>query len=529
MSSIIYTRVSTQEQADNNKSLDNQRDACKDYAAKKNLDVMKVFVEEGESAKTADRTKLKELLNYMRDNKGLVKNVIVWKVDRLARKTEDHLMLTGLFAKMGARLHSVTEPLEDTTAGKLMEHILASFAEFDNQVRAERSSKGMHSRMIEGGWVHQAPVGYSNAKNYDGVPSLEPDNQAANVALLLNEFSSGHYRQLDAAERAKSIYKIRTKKGNLVSNNSVYKMLRNPIYCGFISGKSLSEPIKGVHRALITEETYKTNQAILNGKRPKSPKPPSKYNPKWSLRKHIICAYCGNGMTGSISKGRGGKPHGYYHCTKCKGTKNERHLRLRKDDAEKAYLENVSHLTPPPYIMKLFRELIFRWWNQEYKCSADKKHSVENRIQELENKKIEANEMRIRGAISTDEELRLTKDKINADIDSFKIELMTAVDTYKQRDEAIDIAIDFMAHAEKIWSIAENADRARFQKMIFPDGISVNENLKFGTTRTGILYEEANLLNDAISTIKKTQHDVESTLAGAPGRLSNLLWCNIFF
>ncbi len=62
MKAVIYTRVSTVEQAEMNKSLDNQEEACRTYAAKQNLDVLKVFKEEGESAKTADRTQLKELV-----------------------------------------------------------------------------------------------------------------------------------------------------------------------------------------------------------------------------------------------------------------------------------------------------------------------------------------------------------------------------------------------------------------------------------------------------------------------------------
>lgn len=511
MEAVVYTRVSTLEQAENNKSLDNQQQACRDYAARLNLDVIKVFTEQGESAKTADRTQLKAMIEYMGANKGRVKNVIVWKVDRLARKTEDHLMLTGLFAKMGARLHSVTEPLEDSAAGKLMEHILASFAEFDNRVRAERSSKGMESRLREGGWVHIAPIGYQNVKDFMGRPTIEPDEQAKGVKALLDEFSSGLYRQLEAAERARSMYKIKTKNGNDISNNGVYKMLRNPIYAGMVHGKGLDEPVKGLHKALISEETYLKNQAILTGRRPRGPKPPKKFNQFWSLRRHLRCEYCGNLMTGSTSKGRGGKPHPYYHCTKCKGAhKGTRHLRLKKDDIEMAYKLQLTFAAPPPHIMKLFRTIIFRWWNEEYAQSANVKHDIENRIQKLENQKIEANKMRISGAIETDAELLETKNKINDEIDSLKLEQIAANEVYAKRDQAIDLAIDFMANAEAMWNVATESNRGRFQKMVFPDGISVNEKLIFGTARKGILYEEASLLEAEVKATKKTQNDTES-------------------
>ena len=54
---FIYVRVSTQEQT-NNLSLDTQRRLCIDYCERNGISVDRIFTEEGESAKTADRTQL---------------------------------------------------------------------------------------------------------------------------------------------------------------------------------------------------------------------------------------------------------------------------------------------------------------------------------------------------------------------------------------------------------------------------------------------------------------------------------------
>lgn len=81
MKAVIYTRVSTVEQAEMNKSLENQEEACRNYAAHHNLDVIKVFKEEGESAKTADRTQLEELVKYCSANHNDISSLIVWKLD----------------------------------------------------------------------------------------------------------------------------------------------------------------------------------------------------------------------------------------------------------------------------------------------------------------------------------------------------------------------------------------------------------------------------------------------------------------
>ena len=55
MKAVIYCRVSSKEQVDNF-SLPTQEAACRDYCSRNEWSVAEVFIERGESAKTADRT-----------------------------------------------------------------------------------------------------------------------------------------------------------------------------------------------------------------------------------------------------------------------------------------------------------------------------------------------------------------------------------------------------------------------------------------------------------------------------------------
>ena len=64
---VIYIRVSDPSQIDNI-SFQVQREACEKYAKDNGWKIVKEFKEEGESAKFADRTKLKELIEYCRVN-----------------------------------------------------------------------------------------------------------------------------------------------------------------------------------------------------------------------------------------------------------------------------------------------------------------------------------------------------------------------------------------------------------------------------------------------------------------------------
>src|SRR5215467_6450247 len=120
MRGIIYVRVSHSDQVLGT-SLDDQEERCRKYCDENRIDVVRVFREEGESAKTADRKMLLEAMEYCRKHKGTIDAFVVWKVDRFARNTEDHFGVRRVLLDYGARLRSVTEPIGNDPAEKLFE------------------------------------------------------------------------------------------------------------------------------------------------------------------------------------------------------------------------------------------------------------------------------------------------------------------------------------------------------------------------------------------------------------------------
>ncbi len=65
--------------------------------------------------------------------------MIVWNIDRFARNVADHFSVKATLMKYGLHIVSVTEPINAKPEGKLMETILAGFAQFDNGIRAMRT------------------------------------------------------------------------------------------------------------------------------------------------------------------------------------------------------------------------------------------------------------------------------------------------------------------------------------------------------------------------------------------------------
>ena len=189
---VIYVRVSTKEQTEN-LSLPTQLRACEEYCHRQGYEVLERFQEEGESAKTTDRSQLQNLLTFCRLNKGRVHFVIVFNLTRFARDKYDHFALRSHLQSLGISLRSATEPIDDTSTGKLMEGVLAAFAQFDNDVRSDRTRAGMRAALELGRWVFLAPIGYINAPRAMG-KSLIPDPQRGPlVRRAFNEYATGWF------------------------------------------------------------------------------------------------------------------------------------------------------------------------------------------------------------------------------------------------------------------------------------------------------------------------------------------------
>src|ERR1700728_3382923 len=100
MNAVIYCRVSSKEQVDGT-SLESQQLACREYADRNQLTVACVFIERGESAKFADRPQLLEMLAFCAKRENGVEQLLVWKVDRLARNVGDHFNIKAGLMKQG--------------------------------------------------------------------------------------------------------------------------------------------------------------------------------------------------------------------------------------------------------------------------------------------------------------------------------------------------------------------------------------------------------------------------------------------
>lgn len=130
-----YARVSTEDQ-----NLDMQIRALKEYGCER------VF-EEKRSAYGVKRKQLELVKLYLQEGDTLV----VWKLDRLGRSVAELIQLMAFFEKWKINFVSLQDSIDTRTAmGKFMFHLLASLAQLERDLTAERTKAGMDAARKRG-------------------------------------------------------------------------------------------------------------------------------------------------------------------------------------------------------------------------------------------------------------------------------------------------------------------------------------------------------------------------------------------
>lgn len=126
---VGYARVSTSGQ-----SLDVQLDKLKGYGC------TKVFAEKRSGKQADSRPELQACLQFVREGDMLV----ISRLDRMARSILDLAKIADQLKKKGVALRVLDQHIDTgTSEGRLMFSLLASFAEFENDIRAERQLDGI--------------------------------------------------------------------------------------------------------------------------------------------------------------------------------------------------------------------------------------------------------------------------------------------------------------------------------------------------------------------------------------------------
>lgn len=330
MKAVLYARVSSQMQSDAG-TISSQIDYAQQYCRLQKIAILATYLDEGISGtvRVCERPGGARLLADAKA--GKFDTVLVFRIDRLARRTSDLLNTTETLEEAGVSIRSLTEPFDTSTAaGKFMVSTLGGIAELERAGIVERSRSGMERLAREGRWLGgRPPFGYEVV---DGKLAIHPvraqivkdifkwylcGQRVRGIAQRLNALASQQPEKWSRPESRRAWYE-----------STVSKLLNNRVYIGEftwrkrtdrkkVSGRWTYKKTKADQQiqveipALISRDDFNRVQQIL-----KENFVFSKRNTKhfYLLRGLITCGECGRRYVG-LGSGRQRYYKYYYRCS----------------------------------------------------------------------------------------------------------------------------------------------------------------------------------------------------------------------
>lgn len=159
MATLIYTRVSTQEQAESGAGLNAQLDACRAYAKQQGWEVASEHTDAGVSG-TTDLDKRIGLMTAIGElHKGDV--LLVSKRDRLGRDVMLVKMIERLVAKRKASIYALNGSNEATPEGAFMNSIMDASAAYEVALIRARTKAALGAKKARGERMGKLPFGFT--------------------------------------------------------------------------------------------------------------------------------------------------------------------------------------------------------------------------------------------------------------------------------------------------------------------------------------------------------------------------------
>ena len=307
---VGYARISTEEQS--HFSIDGQIEQIEIYCNKHGYELVKTFVDQGQSAKDFDRKNWKVLDAYLKGHHKEIDYLVVMKYDRFSRNIQQSLnVIHQLEDNYKIKIVSISEPIglppESPFYFQLRTTMLLN-AHVERLVIRDRTIFGQRKARSGGRYLGLAPYGYINARDCDKKPIINIVPEEAEIIRKIFGLYLANYTVAEIERESKAFGFTKTGK------DRIQTLLKNTVYVGLIRMKAYQDEsekfVQGIHEPIIDKETFYRVQARIQ--RPATPK--RQYNETAYLKASIVCQECYKPMTCSHSKGRSNY-YWYYECT----------------------------------------------------------------------------------------------------------------------------------------------------------------------------------------------------------------------
>jgi len=308
----IYCRVSSQTQKDDGTSLVFQQQRGVELAQQLNL-TPKIYNEGAASSHTDDLTKRPTVLRLLNDvEKGYIKNVFVWSMDRLGRNETALSLIKAKLQSADVKLYTnggqydLTDPQSN-----FMFNVMNAFSVLDNAIRMERFRSGKLERLKTsvGHWKGgPPPFGYQ----LEDKKLVENKKESKWVNKIFEMYSEN--KSLEQIRMTLMSNGVLSRRGNAVfSTLSIRKILSNTHYGGYYSytDRKTNETIT-IQCPPIVPQPLIDKVSEIHSKRSKGQRKERETKQTYLLNSFLFCSHCGSRYT--VYKHNSDKQLPYYYC-----------------------------------------------------------------------------------------------------------------------------------------------------------------------------------------------------------------------
>lgn len=375
MKAVIYARYSSHAQRE--ESIEGQLRVCHDYAGHAGFEVVKEYIDRAMSATSDQRPSFQQMISE--SAAGGFDVVLVYALDRFARDRYDAAVYRKKLKDNGVRILSVTQPIDDSPEGVLIESLLEGLAEYYSKNLARGVMRGMRENAL-------------NCKAVGGIVPTGYKIDRASMKYVIDEEKAVIIREVfDLYADGMSIVEIcrhcnakgyRTNRGRPFTRNSLSTILKNRKYIGVYKFDDIE--VEGGMPIIVDRSTFdKVQERLSNG---------SKYRPRkneeveFLLSGKLFCGHCGKPMVGTSGTGKAGQTYYYYSCrqhgNKCLKTAE------RKEKLERFVIDYVTEQFLTGDNISVMAELVMETldndeWSQAARALEKQIRDVDSRISNL--------------------------------------------------------------------------------------------------------------------------------------------------
>lgn len=283
----IYLRIS-KDRDGTQTATERQEQDCRAWAERNAAEIVEVY-EDVDTSAFNRKIKRPEFDRLLRDVKaGRLDGVVAWKVDRIARRQRDFVLLDEVCEDVGAFIATVADGI-DTRHNRIMAELLVSFARQEAENMSLRL-KRRNEQVADLGQPHaggRRPFGYTGGVTREIVPAEAELIREAATRVLAGE--SFNQLAMDWDRRG-----VRTAAGNPWKVDVISAMLTSPTMIGCRVYKGRVSPTPGWAPILTREQSAAIGREVETRAR-------AMHGPR---TKHLLtgiarCGACGHPLWGS--------------------------------------------------------------------------------------------------------------------------------------------------------------------------------------------------------------------------------------